>query len=452
MASSTEAPRVELEIPEKLLPLLSPKQFKVLYGGRGSTKSHTVAQLFVMLSMQAKHRILCVREIQKSIAQSSKRVIEDYIHRKGLSAYFKINKQGEDQIVCTLTGSTFSFAGLQDHTADSIKSYEGTTLVWAEEASNISTTSWNKLIPTIVRTTGAEIWVTFNPDDEADYAYARWVKGHDPDATVIQINYDGNPWWNDAMEAERLKMLALSQDLHDHVFGGKCRSKAGILFKRSWVKHYDKLPDRLNYYIASDYAGEPDPDRPESEPDFTEHGVWGVDSELNLYAVDWWYGQTSPEEWIAQWMRLVKVHSPLVAFEEKGVILRSLSGVINQRMQTDRKFVVREGLAPAGSKLERAYGFAAMMQAGKVRFPNPDKAPWVNRLIEQLCAFHGQGGQFDDGVDVCTLMARGLDEVVRARPPDPPPPPPPTPFTEDWFAARDRSDAKDAARKKSYYR
>lgn len=452
MTARAEAPRVELEIPDSLVPLLEPKQFKVLYGGRGSTKSHTVAQMFVMLSMQAKHRILCVREIQKSIAQSSKRVIEDYIHRKGLSAYFKINKQGEDQIVCLLTGSTFSFAGLQDHTADSVKSYEGTTLVWAEEASKISTTSWNKLIPTIVRTTGSEIWVTFNPDDEADYAYARWVKGHDPDATVIQINYDGNPWWNEAMEAERVKMQAVSPDLHDHVFGGKCRSKAGILFKRSWVRYYDHLPETLNRYIASDYAGEPDADRPENEPDYTEHGMWGVDSDFRLYALDWWYGQTSPDEWISQWARLVKLHKPLVAFEEKGVILRSINGVINQRMQEKSAFVVREGLAPAGSKLERAYGFAALMQSGKVLFPRPEAAPWVNRLVDQLCAFHGQGGQFDDGVDVCSLMARGLDEVIRARPPPAPPPAPPKPFTEDWFEARDRRDAKDAAAKKSYYR
>ena len=179
------APHTPVHIPAKLLPVLKPKQFKVLYGGRGSAKSHTVAQILVMLSMQAKHRILCVREIQKSIAQSSKRVIEDYINRMGLSAYFKINKQGEDQITCILTGSTFSFTGLQDHTADSIKSFEGATIVWVEEASNVSANSWNKLIPTIVRTTGAEIWVTFNPDQQDDYAYKRWVLGNDPDADQL---------------------------------------------------------------------------------------------------------------------------------------------------------------------------------------------------------------------------------------------------------------------------
>lgn len=445
------APTVELEIPDKLVPILAPKQFKVLHGGRGSTKSHTVAQLFVMFAMQAKHRILCVREIQKSISQSSKRVIEDYIKRKGLDRYFKINKQGDDQIVCLLTGSTFSFVGLQDHTADSIKSYEGTTLVWAEEASKISSTSWNKLIPTIVRTDGAEIWVTFNPDDEADYAYARWVKGHDPDATVIEINYDENPWWNAAMETERLKMLALSQDLHDHVFGGKCRSKAGILFKREWMRYYDRLPDRLNKYIASDYAGEPDPDS-DREPDFTEHGVFGVDDQGRIYVLDWWYGQTSPEEWISQWIRLIRQHKPLMAFEEKGVIIRSLSAVINRMMSEAKAWVLREGLASAGAKLERAYGLAALMQSGKVFFPKPENAPWVNRLVDQLCAFHGQGGQFDDGVDVMTLLARGLDEVVSANPPPDPIAPPPKPYTEAWMNQYDDDDYVSQSEKARFYR
>ncbi|KAK6696943.1 hypothetical protein SNK04_014503 [Fusarium graminearum] len=221
-----------------------------------------------MLSMQAKHRILCVREIQKSIAQSSKRVIEDYINRMGLGAYFKINKQGEDQITCILTGSTFSFTGLQDHTADSIKSFEGATIVWVEEASNVSTNSWNKLIPTIVRTTGAEIWVTFNPDQQDDYAYKRWVLGDDPDAIVIQINWLDNPWWNQPMETERLKTLAISQDLHDHIFGGQPRAKAGILFKRHWFKRFNlgDEPKGLRKYLASDYAGAPDPDDPRQIP------------------------------------------------------------------------------------------------------------------------------------------------------------------------------------------
>lgn len=277
-----------------------------------------MAQILVMLSMQAKHRILCVREIQKSIAQSSKRVIEDYINRMGLGAYFKINKQGEDQITCILTGSTFSFTGLQDHTADSIKSFEGATIVWVEEASNVSTNSWNKLIPTIVRTTGAEIWVTFNPDQQDDYAYKRWVLGNDPDAIVIQINWLDNPWWNQPMETERLKTLAISQDLHDHIFGGQPRAKAGILFKRHWFKRFNlgDEPKGLRKYLASDYAGAPDPDDPEADPDWTEHGCAGLDHIGDMWFTDWWSGQEDPSVWIAALMQMGRRNKPVMAFEE----------------------------------------------------------------------------------------------------------------------------------------
>ncbi len=443
-------PHTPLTLPVKLMPVLEPRQFKVLYGGRGSAKSHSVAQILVMLSMQAKHRILCLREIQKSIGQSSKRVIEDYIQRMGLSAYFKINKKAEDGITCLLTGSTFSFSGLQDHTADSIKSFEGATLVWVEEASNVSTTSWNKLIPTIVRTTGAEIWVTFNPDQEDDYAYKRWVVGDDPDAIVIQINYLDNPWWNDAMETERLKVLAVSQDLHDHIYGGKPRGKAGILFKRHWFKRFNlgEEPGGLRKYLASDYACAPDADDPEADPDWTEHGCFGLDHVGDMWFTDWWSGQEDPAVWISAWLQMIRRNKPLIAFEEKGVILRAVDGAINKAMREKQTFVAREGLASAGSKADRALGFAARAATGSVHVPNTE---WGDRFIDQLCAFTGEDGKRDDMVDVGSLAARGLDMMSDGSLPPEKKAPPPKVFTEKWFAQRDAEDRADDEKKASYY-
>lgn len=444
------APHTPVHIPAKLLPVLKPKQFKVLYGGRGSAKSHTVAQILVMLSMQAKHRILCVREIQKSIAQSSKRVIEDYINRMGLSAYFKINKQGEDQISCILTGSTFSFTGLQDHTADSIKSFEGATIVWVEEASNVSANSWNKLIPTIVRTTGAEIWVTFNPDQQDDYAYKRWVLGDDPDAIVIQINWLDNPWWNPAMETERLKTLAVSQDLHDHIFGGQPRAKAGILFKRHWFKRFNlgDEPKGLRKYLASDYAGAPDPDDPEADPDWTEHGCAGLDHVGDMWFVDWWSGQEDPSVWIAALMQMGRRNKPVMAFEEMGVILRTTDGAIRRAAKATQTFVHRVPLASAGSKADRALGFAARAATGSVHIPNTE---WGDRLIDQLCAFTGEDGRRDDMVDVCSLFGRGIDLMADGSLPPEAKPAPPAPFTDPWFKQRDAADRDEDEKTARYY-
>lgn len=439
---------VSIALPEKLEGLFQPRQFKVVYGGRGGGKSHGVAQWLILEAMSGVHRILCVREVQKSLAESSMQVIKDYIDRMGVSAYFDVLKT---EIRCLLTGSTFSFSGLKDHTADSIKSFEGATRVWCEEAHSITSHSWSILIPTIVRTTGAEIVATFNPDQEDDYVYDRFVKHTDPDAWVQEINWRDNHWFNEAMDTERRKLQALNDDLYQHVWEGKCRSAAGLLFKRVWFKRYDlgKQPKTLNKYLGSDYAGGPDPDRPDSQPDFTEHGCAGLDHLGDLWFVDWWSGQTDPDTWIKAWLAMIRRERPLAAFEEKGVILRAVDAAINKAMREAKTYVHRIGMASAGNKASRALGFAARAAAGTVWIPNTE---WGDRLVNQLCAFNGQDGKVDDMVDVCSIIARGLDDMADALPPAPPRPAPPQPFTDAWFAARDQSDAPSDAERARYER
>ena len=442
-------PQVPLQVPVKLQDIHRPRRFKIMHGGRGGAKSHTVAQVLVAMSMQRKLRILCAREVQKSIAQSSKQLIADYIEKMGLSAYFKIIKT---EIVCRLTGSTFEFTGLKDHTIDSIKSYEGVDIVWIEEAAKVSAHSWTVLLPTM-RKKGSEVWATFNPDGEDDYVYKRFVVEGDPDAWVVQINWRDNPWFEPGgeMDVERRKLKAINDDLYQHVWEGKPRSLAGLLFKRHWFKRFrlGEEPKSLNRYLASDYAGEPDPDNPEAEPDWTEHGVFGVDSAERIWITDWWSGQESPDTWIDAWLALARAHKPLMAFEEKGVILRTLSGTINRRMRETKTFVHREGLASTGAKYERALAFAALAATGIVRIAEGE---WGDRLINQLCAFNGQDGRTDDMVDVCAKFAQGLDEVVGADRGPAEKPPAPAPFTDAWHAMRDQEDAPDEEARARYYR
>lgn len=448
--SAALAPQVKLQIPVKLLPILKPRRFKVMHGGRGGGKSHTVAQVLLMLSMQRKLRILCIREVQKSLSESSMQVLRDYIDRLGLGPYFEVLKT---EIRCRLTGSTFGFSGLKDHTADSIKSWEGADIVWVEEAHSVTARSWNILIPTI-RKANSEIWASFNPDQETDYVYERFVKNEDPDAWVVEINWRDNPWFGPEMDAERRKLKAINDDLYQHVWEGKCRSIAGLLFKRHWFKRFDLGAETtaLNKYIASDYAGGPDPDRPDSEPDFTEHGCAGLDPGGHLWFVDWWSGQEDPDEWIREWLAMIRRQKPkpIMAFEEKGTILRSVNGAINKAMSEESTFIARHGLASAGDKAARALGFAARCAAGTVHIPNTE---WGDRLVNQLCAFNGQDGRIDDMVDVCSLLARGLDEMADALPPPAEKTAPPKPFTEAWHAARDRDrNGGDEGEKRRFYR
>lgn len=436
-----------LELPVKLLPILQPRRFKVMYGGRGGAKSHTVAEVLLMMGTRETKRIVCVRQIQKSLAESSMQVLKDYIDTLDLGAYYEVLKT---EIRSLINGTRFTFQGLQDHTVAAIKSLEGADIVWVEEAANVTAHSWMVLIPT-VRNAGSEIWVTFNPDQEADYVYDRFVKKTDEDAWVCEINWRDNPWFGREMDTERRKLKALNDDLYQHVWEGKCRSLAGLLFKRHWFKRYEpgQEPTNLSKYLASDYAGEPDPDRPESEPDWTEHGVFGLDADEEIWIPDWWSGQESPDTWVKAWMALGRRHKPRMAFEEKGVILRTLNGTINRMMREAKTFIHREGLASSGGKYERALAFAALAATGIVHIPNTE---WGDRLVNQLCAFNGQNGRVDDMVDACSKFAQGLDEVVGASKPPPKKKEPPKPHTEAYWAKRDREEVADEEARARYYR
>lgn len=433
------APQVPVRIPEKLMGLLQPRRFKVMYGGRGGAKSHTVAQVLLAMGLQRKLRILCVREVQKSLAESSMQVLKDYIDKLGLGAYYDPLKTE----IRGYNGTTFSFAGLKDHTADSIKSWEGADIVWVEEAHSVSAHSWGILIPTI-RKAGSEIWATYNPNQSDDYVHDRFVVHSDPDAWVEKVNWRDNPWFGAEMDTERRKLQALNDDLYQHIWGGECRSLAGLLFKRHWFRFYDSLPDELSPYMASDYAVT------EDGGDWTEHGIASLDSVGDLYFHDWWSGQTEPETWIEGGIQLIKRNKPLMWFEEKGVILRAVDASITKRLRERDVWVVREPLASAGNKAERALGFAARASAGAVWLPR--NTPWADRLVNQLCSFTGEAGRTDDMVDVCSLLARGLDVMSNARKPTRRDANEIKPFTRRHIESIDFESAAEDRRRKNYYR
>lgn len=396
-----------LDVPAKMLPFWTEKRrHKIARGGRGSAKSWSIARMLATRGIIQPTRWLCCRETQKSIKESSLRLLADQIQALNLGYYYDVQQQAiKGQAGTSAAESEFAFAGLKEHTADSIKSYEGFDGAWIEEAHSVSERSATVLIPTI-RKPGSELWWSYNPEQAEDYVH-QLAAMDDPDTLVITINWRDNPWFPEELEKERLKLQRINTDLYQHVWEGQCRSAAGLMFKRDWFQFYDVLPSRLNLYIASDYAVTPD------GGDFTEHGVWGLAANGDLYAVDWWHGQTDPAEWIDAWIGLVAQHRPLAAFEEKGVILRAVESSITKRMRETQTFAHRIALASAGSKAERALGFAARASAGTVHLP---RLPWAVRLLNQLCAFNGEDGRQDDGVDVCSLIGRGLDSMANASP------------------------------------
>jgi phage terminase large subunit len=211
--------QTELTIPDKLEPLLQPKRYKIIYGGRGSAKSWTVARILLALGATRCLRVLCCREIQKSISESVHQLLRDQIEALGLSHHYTITANA----IVGKNGTQFFFAGLK-HNIDSIKSKEGIDVVWVEEAHSVSKRSWEKLIPTI-RKPGSEIWVVFNPELDTDDTWRRFIVNgaNDPRVLKILMNWRDNDWFTGELEAERIALRQSDPDGYLTVYEGHCR-------------------------------------------------------------------------------------------------------------------------------------------------------------------------------------------------------------------------------------
>lgn len=234
-------PELHVEIPPAALECLSAKsRYKVLKGGRGGGKSHSIAKMILVRMMAEKMVILCTREFQTSIKDSVHRLLSRQIEQMGLGQYFEIQKA---TIICTKTGSEAIFAGLADKTVDSIKSLEGAKICWVEEAQTVSDRSWQLLIPTI-RVPDSEIWISFNPDEETDPTYQRFIVNAPPNCAIATLNWNDNPWLPDVLREEKDYLYSVDPDTAAHVWGGACRkaSDAQILRGRYRVQEFEPKP------------------------------------------------------------------------------------------------------------------------------------------------------------------------------------------------------------------
>lgn len=207
-------------------PLLHPSRYKGAHGGRGSGKSHFFGELAVEDALRAPGelgeglRMVCIREVQKDLTQSSKLLIEDKIRRLGLTEAdgFKV---WTDRIQFPKDGVAI-FKGMKDYSADSVKSLEGFHRAWMEEAQSISARSLSLLRPTI-RAPGSEIWASWNPTRKSDAVdeFFRGSQGSPKGAVVIQANWRDNPFWTPELEAERQIELERYPERYGHTYEGE---------------------------------------------------------------------------------------------------------------------------------------------------------------------------------------------------------------------------------------
>ncbi len=202
-------------LPQAFEGLFEPRRYKVFYGGRGAAKSQSFATALLLQASAKPLRVLCARETMRSIADSVHKLLGDKIAELGLSSFYTVEKAR----ISGANGSEFIFAGLR-HNAAALKSYEAVDICWVEEAQSCSRASLEVLIPTI-RKEGSELWFSFNPDLETDAIYEMFVGNPRPDALVVKVNYDDNPWFPAVLREEMEVLKSRSPEAYRHVWLGE---------------------------------------------------------------------------------------------------------------------------------------------------------------------------------------------------------------------------------------
>ena len=248
---------LQIDTPRWALPLLEPARYKGAWGGRGSGKSHFFAELLIEEHISNPNQSsVCVREVQKSLNQSVKRLLELKIEQMGLSDYFDVQ---ESQIKNKRGNGIIIFQGMQNHTADSIKSLEGYDRAWVEEAQSLSQASLDKLRPTI-RRPGSELWFSWNPQNETDPVDLLLRGENPPDSSaVIKVNWSDNPWFPDVLREEMEYDKRRDPDKYMHIWQGEYQRNSEARVFRNWkIDEFDARPDDVLRFGADwGFASDP---------------------------------------------------------------------------------------------------------------------------------------------------------------------------------------------------
>ncbi|MBL4757424.1 MAG: phage terminase large subunit [Rhizobiales bacterium] len=249
--------KLQIRTAEVFEPLLHPARYKGAWGGRGSGKSHFFGELAVedALRFPGDHgegmRMVCIREVQKTLKQSAKKLIEDKLIKFGLGERqgFKVFRE----VIETPKDGVITFTGMQDHTADSVKSLEGFHRAWVEEAQTLSERSMSLLRPTL-RVEGSELWFGWNPE-RATAAVDQLLRGiHKPTgAVVVNANWKHNPWFPKVLEQERLDCLNITPERYGHIWDGEY---ATVLEGAYFAKYLTQaqLQERIGFMGADPLA------------------------------------------------------------------------------------------------------------------------------------------------------------------------------------------------------
>lgn len=316
------------KIPKAFKELFEPKRYKVYYGGRGGAKSWGFADALLILGTQKPLRILCARELQKSIADSVHKLLSDQIASLGLEEFYQVQKT----TILGLNGTEFLFNGLK-HNAREIKSTEGIDICWVEEAENVSDSSWELLIPT-VRKEGSEIWISFNTKQPSDATYRRFIFEADEDSLIKKVGWQDNPFFPEVLNKERLRLKAKDPKAYEHIWEGEFDTRYSGTVYAKWIadlKERGRITDKVQY-----------------DPLYPVNTLWDLGySDTNFI----WFYQESPGEVLV-----------FDCYQNNGEGIGHYCNLLKER---DYKYRAHFVPQDAGKKLMEANGRSIVEQAWK---------------------------------------------------------------------------------------
>lgn len=249
------SPVLRVEIPRVFLPLEKPARYLGAWGGRGSGKSHYFGEKWLRRNVRERADVVCLREIQRSLEFSVKKLLEQKIERFNAGAYFEV----QDRRILTRHGGTTIFEGLQNHTADSIKSLEDFDIAWTEEAHSLSQRSLDILRPTI-RKPESELWFSWNPDLSTDPVDALLRSDKPPpDTIIVRANYRDNPKLPKVLRAELEYDQRRDPDKFAHVWLGEYRRNSEARVFKNWRIEEFETDESATFRLGADWGFSVDP-------------------------------------------------------------------------------------------------------------------------------------------------------------------------------------------------
>lgn len=394
------------EVPRVYVPLRKPARYRAAYGGRGSGKSHFFAERLILRALgEPGLRAVCVREVQKTLKESAKRLLEDKIAALGVGFLFDVQASE----IRTPGGGVIIFQGMQDHSAESIKSLEGFHLAWCEEAQTLSDRSLEMLRPTI-RAPGSELWFSWNPRSASD-PVDRLLRGPEPprDAVVVRANYSDNPFFPKELEEERKLDLRLKPDRYAHIWLGEYEPSAmGAIWTRQ-VLHEGRrreMPPMARIVVAVDPATS-------SGPGADEHGiiVCGVGHDGRGYVLDDVSLRGTPSQWAT------RAVAAMDRYGADAVVIETNQGgqMCKHTLHTVRPFLPVIEVNASRGKHVRAEPIAALYALGRVSHVGTFPALEAQMCQMTAAGFEGEGSP--DRVDALVWAMTELFPAVTAAPP-----------------------------------